>query len=189
MHVLVPVAVRYVDRRATREKFNWSAARNFPRCHSEIKTQVLNVTLVLLDLQERLVQLRVQAVEFVEVVLAAEELADEKRGEGDIDLEGGGCGCWWQTWPRVWQQGNAGVEKGGDETQIGNSEKVMNNGRPESLHTQLCLKLNQQTRTIRCRWGPWRSFRGWDTAAPQDSSKKAQGLNQKHAPPTMTKTL
>lgn len=90
MHVLVPVAVRDVHRRAAGEKFNWCVARNFPRCHSEIETQVLNVTLVLLDLQERLVQLRVQAVEFVEVVLAAEELADEKRGEGDIDLE-----RWW----------------------------------------------------------------------------------------------
>ena len=90
MHVLVPVAVRDVHRRAAGEKFNWCAARNFPRCHSEIETQVLHVTLVLLDLQERLVQLRVQAVEFIEVVLAAEELADEKRGEGDVDLA-----RWW----------------------------------------------------------------------------------------------
>lgn len=86
MHVLVPVAVRYVDRRAAREKFDWSVARDFPRCHSEIKTQVLDVALVFLDLQERLVQLRVQAVQFVEIVLAAEELADEKRGEGNINL-------------------------------------------------------------------------------------------------------
>jgi hypothetical protein len=86
MHVLVPIVIGDVHRSAAGKKLQRRVAHHFAGRHCEIKAQIFHVALEFFYLQQRFVQLRVQPVQLVKIILAAEQFADEEWRKRDVNL-------------------------------------------------------------------------------------------------------